>query len=74
MQLDTYLAFATMQCPNSPPTRGSRRMTAGLVQDANLDTDTMARVDTKPLFSCQAPRACSASEGRPFTRLVRQGI
>ena len=42
-----------VQCPNSPPTRGSRWMTAGLIQDADLDTGTVARVDTKPLLSCQ---------------------
>ena len=55
-----------LQGPNSPPTRGSRWMTAGLVQDADLDTDTVARADTKLLLSCQAPRACSHLEGRPF--------
>ena len=41
-------------------------MTAGLVQDADLDTDTVARANTKLLLSCQAPRACSHLEGRPF--------
>ena len=41
-------------------------MTAGLIQDADLDTDTVAREDTKPLLSCQAPRARSAFEGRPL--------
>ena len=45
-----------LQCPDGPPTRGSRWMTAGLVQDAALDTGTVARVDTKLLLSCQ-PRA-----------------
>ena len=38
----------SLQGPASPPTRGSRWMTAGLVQDAALDTGTVARVDTKP--------------------------
>ena len=28
-------------------------MTAGLVQDADLDTGTVARADTKRLLSCQ---------------------
>ena len=42
-----------LQCPDGPPTRGSRWMTAGLVQDADLVTGTVARVVTKPLLSCQ---------------------
>ena len=58
----------------SPPTRGSRWMTAGLVQDADLDTDTVARADTKLLLSCQAPRAGSHLNDRPLSHLVRQGI
>ena len=28
-------------------------MTAGLVQDADLDTDTVARADTKPLLAAR---------------------
>ena len=44
---------AEVQCSASPPTRGSRWMTAGLVQDADLVTGTVARVVTKPLLSCQ---------------------
>ena len=42
-------------------------MTAGLVQDADLDTGTVARADTKPLLSCQAPRACSHLKVDPPT-------
>ena len=63
--------FTTMQGPSSPPTRGSRWMTAGLVQDADLDSGTVARVVTKPFTSCQAPLARSAFEGRPLTTTVR---
>ena len=43
-------------------------MTAGLVQDADLDTDTVARADTKPLLSCQAPRTCSHLKVDPATQ------
>ena len=44
---------AEVQCSASPPTRGSRWMTAGLIQDADLDTDTVAREDTKPLLAAR---------------------
>ena len=44
-----------MQGSASPPTRGSRWMTADLVQDAALDTDTVTRVTTK-LSSAARPR------------------
>ena len=64
-------ACMNLQGPCSPPTRGSRWMTAGLVQDADLDSGTVARVVTKPFTSCQAPRARSAFEGRPLTTTVR---
>ena len=40
----------------SPPTRGSRWMTADLVQDAALDTDTVARVTTKLYSAARPPR------------------
>ena len=46
-----------MQGPASPPTRGSRWMTADLVQDAALDTDTVARVTTKLYSAARPPRA-----------------
>ena len=63
-----------MQGPNSPPTRGSRWMTAGPVQDADLDTGTVARVVTKPFIELPASCGSAPSVDRPVPHLVGQGI
>ena len=48
-----------VQRPACPPARGSRWMTADLVQDAALDTNTKARMKTK---ASQLPgRGCGLS-------------
>ena len=44
-----------LQGSASPPARGSRWLTADLVQDAALDTNTVARMKTK-LHSAARPR------------------
>ena len=58
---------SSSQRPASPPTRGSRWMTADPVQDAALDTDTVARVTTK-LYSAARPRVRALHpDSRPLT-------
>ena len=49
-------------------------MTAGPVQDADLDTGTVARVVTKPFIELPASCASAASVDRPLHHLVGQGI
>ena len=58
---------AEVQCSASPPTRGSRWMTADPVQDAALDTNTVARIATK-LYSAARPRVRLHLDDRPFCR------
>ena len=70
----TSVAHASLQCPSSPPTRGSRWMTADLVQDAALDTDTVARVTTKLYSAARPPRAALHLEWSTPNPFVGQGI
>ena len=43
-------------------------MTAGLIQDADLDTDTVARADTKPLLAARLRALALHSKVDPATR------
>ena len=70
----TSADHATMQGSASPPTRGSRWMTADLVQDAALDTDTVARVTTKLYSAARPPRAALHLEWSTSNPFVGQGI